>query len=50
MKGGFPDTIPNVSGERKTVKDMIMTLHSRCIKIICFLDIDMAFVIVTDFF
>lgn len=48
MKSGFSDTILNVSGERKTIKDVMMTLYSGCIKMICFLGINMTFVIVTD--
>lgn len=48
MKSGFSDTIFNVSGERKTIKDVMMTLYSGCIKMICFLGINMTFVIVTD--
>lgn len=45
----FSDTIPNGFGVRKAVKDMVMALHSGCIKIICFSGINMTFVIVTDF-
>lgn len=48
MKSGFSDTMPNGSGERKAVKDVEIALHSGCIKIICFSDINMTFVIVTD--
>lgn len=49
MKSSFSDAIPDGSGERKAVKNMVMALHSGCIKIICFSGINMTFVIVTDF-
>lgn len=49
MKSSFSDTIPHGSGGRKGVKDVVVTLHSGCIKIICFSGINKTFVIVTDF-
>lgn len=50
MKSGFSDTIISGSGERESVKDVMMTLYLGCIKMICFLGINMTFVIVTNFF
>lgn len=37
-------------GSREAVKDVVMTLHPGCIKMICFIGINATFVIVTDFF
>lgn len=50
MKNGFSDTIPSGSGGKEGCQDVEMALRSGCIKIICFLGVNMTFVIVTDVF
>lgn len=49
-ESGFSDTMLRGLGSREAVKDVVMTLHPGCIKMICFIGINAAFVIVTDFF
>lgn len=49
MKSSVLDIILNGFGERKVVKDVEMVFYLGCIKIICFLGINMIFVIVIDF-